>query len=65
MFANSSSYDWSWVHCNVNCISRRMISLVSGALVFHSDWFEGYTVFSPTPPPLASLRPSTSTIGDT
>jgi len=30
-----------------------------------SDWFDGYTVFSPTPPPFAILRPSTSTTGDT
>ena len=48
---NSCTYDWQWVLSNVNCITRRMMSLISGARIFHSDWFEGYTLFSPTPPP--------------
>ena len=66
MYSNeNSTYLWTWVHSNFNCITRLMLSRIAVARIDHSEWFDGYAVFSPTPPPLANLHPSTSTIGDT
>ena len=68
MSIQTSSYDWSWVLCNSNCISRRMISLVKKATTKFQQWILGKgKAFTDqiVAPPLEILRPSTSTIGDT
>ena len=68
MFVKSSSYDWSWVLCNVNCISRRMISLVEKATKKFQQWILGKgKAFTDqiVAPPYAILVLSTSTTGGT
>jgi len=38
---NNSAYDWSWVLSNVNCITRRMISLIKISTAKISQWILG------------------------
>jgi len=68
MSAHNSNYDWSWVLCNANCIYRRLISLASTSTAKILQWILGKgKAFTDqiVAPPFASLRPSTSTTGDT